>query len=55
MKGRGYQIFGATLLLLYSFVELTGRELSGGDRAFVPPGARNARGYRSFYFWNGGK
>lgn len=52
---RGYRIFGVILFALYGFVELTGRELSAGERGVIPAGARNSGGFRSYHYWNGGK
>jgi hypothetical protein len=54
---RVYQVFGGLLLALYSFVELTGRELPSSHvmRGSMAPGARNNGGFRTYHSWNGGK
>jgi hypothetical protein len=53
---RVYQVFGTLLFVLYAALELSGWELAGNAaKGAIPPGARNAGGYRTYHFWSGGK
>ena len=53
---RFFQVFGGALLLSYSLVAFSGWETAGNTtRNTLPPGARNAGGYRTWHFWSGGK
>jgi hypothetical protein len=53
---RIFQAFGSLLLLGYAWAAFTGWEAGGGvTHQTLPPGARNAGGYRTYHFWSGGK
>jgi hypothetical protein len=53
---RIFQVFGGTLLLAYALAAFSGWETAGNTRRnTLPPGARNADGYRTGHFWSGGK
>ena len=53
---RIFQVFGGALLLSYSLAAFSGWEMAGNTkRNMLPPGARNAGGYRTWHFWSGGK
>ena len=53
---RIFQAFGALLLAGYSWAAFTGWETGGAVKhETLPPGARNAGGYRTWHFWSGGK
>ena len=53
---RVYQIAGTLLFVLYAATELSGWEMgTSAAKAVIPPGARNAGGYRTYHFWSGGK
>jgi hypothetical protein len=53
---RIFQVFGSLLLLGYSWAAFTGWERAGAVKhETLPPGARNAGGYRTYHFWSGGK
>jgi len=53
---RIFQAFGGLLLLGYSWAAFTGWERGGAVKhEILPPGARNAGGYRTWHFWSGGK
>ena len=53
---RIFQVFGGSLLLVYALAAFSGWEMPGNaQRNTLPPGARNAGGYRTWHFWSGGK
>ena len=53
---RIYQALGGFLVLLYAYGAFSGWDASfGAKKNTLPPGARNAGGYRSYHFWSGGK
>ena len=53
---RIFQVFGGALLLTYALAAFSGWETAGNTkRNTLPPGARNAGGYRTWHFWSGGK
>ena len=51
---RIFQVFGSGLLLVYALAALSGWA-GKMQRNTLPPGARNAGGYRTWHFWSGGK
>lgn len=56
MKSNIYRIFAVALLAGYGVAELGGYELPGRvAKGTIAPGSRNASGFRSFSYWNGGK
>lgn len=54
MLSKLYLIGGVILLALCSLMILTGRELGGGRRDFIPPDKRSADGYRSHHIFISG-
>ena len=50
-----YALFGAAILLGYSYVDWRGLELTRSHRTFVPQGLRSAShsGYRSSFWFSG--
>ena len=47
--------FGALSILAYAGIALSGYELGGSSREFIPADVRHSPGgYRSFHFWHSG-
>ena len=54
MLGKLYLISGIVILALCSLMLISGRELGGGRRDFIPPDKRSSDGYRSFHIFHAG-
>ena len=51
-----FRIWGAAIVLFYAIGVWSGYEMGAPKRGFIPANIRQSPGgYRSYYFWRGGK